>query len=645
MKRLADILLLYPVKTTFSLLIAIIVILVTLLSFIIDLRFSFESMKKEKVREVKVLSDNLYQLSDYFINIGDYETLQKIIVMFSVYSNVEVTQLIDRDGKVMISSRRKDIGNIAERYVKEGCYEKSIFKISCSYSLSNGKIIDIDYNLSKSFKNLAFYLSLKYLSLSVISISSLLLINFLFFKFFAEKIEKISNFLKEAESGQLTQPLQIEGKNELSYIANKINKAYTKLWEMANFDRLTNIPNRFFLEVEFNKHIPHNDKIIFIALIDMDNFKELNDFFGHNFGDMVLINFATKLKEKADKYDYVCGRLGGDEFVVFGCEYNLADIINNVESIFKSVSGDYQIRDTYFRLTISMGVSIKNKFEDIDFYDLLKEADIALYKAKEKGKNKIHILSQEEKEEEYRKKKLYSELSLVTENKELFMMYQPILDGYTGEIVGYESLVRWNSKKFGLVSPGDFIPYLEATGQIITVGKYITEEVVKAVSIIGKPIHLNVSSKQLFDKDFADYVENLLKKNRLSPHLLIVEITETQEIPKDKVVTENLTKLKEFGIRVSLDDFGTGYSNLYTISQLNPDSIKIDIYLIKDLDKDKNKLRIVKAIKEMADELGIKVIAEGVERQEIKDILLSIDIRYMQGYYFGKPERLESIRN
>lgn len=232
---------------------------------------------------------------------------------------------------------------------------------------------------------------------------------------------------------------------------------------------------------------------------------------------------------------------------------------------------------------------------------------------------------------------------MATENREIFMVYQPIVDGGTGNIIAYEALVRWNSKKFGLVSPGDFIPYLETTGQITKVGKYILEEVIKSIPVLGKPVHVNVSSKQLFEKNLAEYINHLLMKNKLSSSMLVVEITETQEIPKDSVAIDNLLKLKDFGIGLSLDDFGTGYSNLYTISQLKPKSIKIDIYLIRDIDRDSSKLGVVKAIKDMADNLGINVVAEGVENENIRDILLSIGVNCMQGYFFDKPRKLEEI--
>ncbi|MCX7759616.1 MAG: EAL domain-containing protein [Hydrogenothermaceae bacterium] len=223
------------------------------------------------------------------------------------------------------------------------------------------------------------------------------------------------------------------------------------------------------------------------------------------------------------------------------------------------------------------------------------------------------------------------------------MVYQPIVDYRTGQIISYESLVRWNSRSFGLVSPGDFIPYLETTGEIIKVGKYIIQEVTEAIPLIKKPIHVNISSKQLFEKDFADFVNNLLKEKGINSDMLYIEITETQDIPKDPIVFENLSKLSNFGIRTSLDDFGTGYSNLYTISQIKPKSIKIDIFLIRNIDKDTTSLNIVKAIKNMADAVGLEVIAEGVESKQIADILDEIGIHIMQGYYFSKPLKLEEI--
>lgn len=643
MKKLRDILLKYSIKTTFGILLTFTVLLASAIILLVDINSSFSNFKREKLREIQILSDNLYQLADYLTNTGSLSTLEKIIATFSAYQHTRLINLVDEKGTVILSSKKALEGSTDILNGQEGCCFKKVFEADCFYKLENGYTLKMHFNITSSFKDMVFSTILKHLTMLMIFISMVLIINISFFKLIGEKVEEIVRFLKASEKGSITKPIRLEGRNELSYIGMQINQTYRKLWEMINFDSLTKIPNRFFLEKHFNIHRGHHNRSKFMAVIDLDNFKELNDFFGHNFGDKVLINFAQRLKESSYSLGYVCGRLGGDEFVVFGCEVSIENLHQNIEKVFRYISGEYTIGDTSFQLTATMGISMREQGEEIDFYNLLKEADIALYKAKEKGKNRFYVLSEEEKEVELKRKKLYSELTMAVENREIFMVYQPIVDGQTGDAVAYEALVRWNSKKFGPVSPGDFIPYLEATGQIIKVGKYIMEEVIKSIPVLGKPVHVNVSSKQLFEKDVADYIKNLLTKNRLSSSMLVVEITETQEIPKDSVVVENLTKLKEFGINLALDDFGTGYSNLYTISQLKPKSIKIDIHLIRDLDRDSSKLGVVKAIKEMADALGISVVAEGVENENIRNILLSIGIRYMQGYLFDKPRKLEEI--
>lgn len=251
MTKIKDLLLKYPIKTTFSILLTLTVTTATIIILIVDVNSSFSSLKREKLKEIQIISDNVYQQADYLINTNDISTLEKIIATFSAYQHVQLINVVDKRGQIILSSKKalKNTTDFSDN--KEGCNFNQPFDIICSYNLENGYRLKMHYNIYNSFKDMLFSMFIKYLVIFMIFVSMTMVINRSFFKLISEKIEEIVNFLKLSQEGNTIKPLIIKGNNELSYIATQITLAHQKLWQMINVDNLTGIPNRFFLEKQF----------------------------------------------------------------------------------------------------------------------------------------------------------------------------------------------------------------------------------------------------------------------------------------------------------------------------------------------------------------------------------------------------------
>ncbi|MCX7759615.1 MAG: GGDEF domain-containing protein [Hydrogenothermaceae bacterium] len=330
MIKIRNLLLRYPIKYTFLVILLITAILSSIVIILIDIKISTSSIRREELEESLIISDNIFQLSEYLLNKGDVYSLQKILTTYSAHADIDEINITDKEKRIILSTKRSNIGNIEKIPNFEGCRYTSITKIDCHFTIESKENyhLIIRYDISDYLKDYGIKMIKKYMIFLFIFALTIEIINLAFFNLIGEKIEKIVRYLKEIKSGTKINPLHIYGRNELSIIADSITDAYKRLWELINLDRLTKIPNRFYLEKEFSKHKNHISKVKFLAIIDLDNFKELNDFFGHDFGDRVLMEFAKKLENICEGYSYICGRLGGDEFLVFGCEEDSSKIEN-----------------------------------------------------------------------------------------------------------------------------------------------------------------------------------------------------------------------------------------------------------------------------------------------------------------------------
>ncbi|SDL01371.1 bifunctional diguanylate cyclase/phosphodiesterase [Natronincola ferrireducens] len=414
---------------------------------------------------------------------------------------------------------------------------------------------------------------------------------------------------------------------------------------LAYHDYLTGLPNRLLLTDRLKQAIhisKRTERIIGVIFLDLDAFKIVNDSIGHDQGDELLKEVAQRLTDTLRKADTVC-RMGGDEFLII--IQNLTNV-NDLERIVKKImhifSYPFKLKEQNFYVTASAGVAIfPEDGEDVEM--LIKNADIAMYKAKEKGKNQYVFCSPVMKNQVAETMKLTNCLYRAHERNELILHYQPQISHNTGKIIGVEALIRWNHPELGLVSPGKFIPIAEQTGLINPIGEWVLRTAChqnKAWQDAGFPhirMGVNLSVYQFQDSNIVTQVESVLKETGLSPKYLELEITESIVMKETSYIVEVLNDLKKLGVIISLDDFGTEYSSLNYLKQLPIDRIKIAIQFIHGIAVSNKDEAITKAIIILAKNLGMNVIAEGVETKQQLTFLSQRMCDEVQGFYYHKP--------
>ena len=422
-----------------------------------------------------------------------------------------------------------------------------------------------------------------------------------------------------------------------------------QLSHMARHDVLTDLPNR----ISFNdclcqslERARWNDTSVGLLFLDLDNFKTINDTLGHDVGDQLLKELVKRLRETTHKKDVVA-RFGGDEFAVLIENINVkSTLLIVVKKIFSATARPFIINGHELFMTISIGIThIPDHVPDHspDASTLIKHADTAMYRAKEKGRNSYEYYSAEMGEQAYERLTLESNLHRAILNNEFFLYYQPQVSLDNGEIIGAEALIRWQHPEFGFMNPAQFIPMLEETGLIVPTGKWVFDAACKqaakwkAGGIDKLRVAVNFSSRQFHDLDLIDHISTTLRNYKLRPDMIEIEITESVFMQNNQVSMDNLNKLHEMGLKISLDDFGTGYSSLSYLKSFPVDVLKIDRSFICDLDKDDDARSLVKAMITMANSLNIDVIAEGVETTAQLEFLRKHNCNIIQGYLYSPP--------
>jgi diguanylate cyclase (GGDEF)-like protein/PAS domain S-box-containing protein len=417
-----------------------------------------------------------------------------------------------------------------------------------------------------------------------------------------------------------------------------------KLQYQATHDVLTGLPNRILLLDRLGQAIAkaNRNKAMFAVLfLDLDRFKLINDSLGHEVGDEVLRCVAQKLQQCMRKEDTLV-RLGGDEFVIVleGIK-NESGIINFCNQILLAFKNPCTIMNHELILSTSIGVSIYPK-DGINTDLLLRNADSAMYHAKEIGTNQFQFYTEELNKRSLQRLEKEAELRHALEQNEFFLYYQPQFDLKTERLVSVEALLRWQHHSKGLILPVDFIPLAEETGLIIPIGEWVLRTACKqnkAWQEAGLPairVAVNVTTKQIRLFNFVAIVESILKETGLKPEYLELELTEKIIINNIDVIN-SVRKLKEIGVQISLDDFGTGYSSLNYLREIPLDRLKIDQSYIQHLESGRGDDAIVQAIIAMANSLNLEVLAEGVENKKQFEFLKEQKCAEVQGFYFSKP--------
>lgn len=432
----------------------------------------------------------------------------------------------------------------------------------------------------------------------------------------------------------------------LKSLKNKNDDLYT----LANIDTLTNLPNRRnFIEYLDNLILNKGPEDCFALLfLDLDRFKSINDWYGHDIGDSLLLNSSERLQNYISENDFLA-RLGGDEFALILEDINnKSHALKKAHEIVEIFRAPFVINGMKLVSTVSIGISVYPLCDTLRS-NLMKYSDIALFNVKKNGKNNCEIYNDKLKEAETRKLEIENKLYDSILNNELTLYFQPQVNSFTGELMGLEALVRWINPDLGFVSPMEFISIAEENGFIISLGNWVIDEAISKIKFINEnynpniKVGINVSPKQFILSDLTNCVSSSLNKYNVNPECVDIEITESCSIQNEEEAIEKLHTLKELGVKISVDDFGTGYSSLMYLKRYPIDTLKIALELVRNIETNSENYNIVKAIISMCTALNLNTIAEGVEFEDQLNILKSLGCNEIQGYYFGKPMTFNDI--
>jgi len=455
----------------------------------------------------------------------------------------------------------------------------------------------------------------------------------------------------------------IKTKNKHFMICVSLNitddvKKQQKIEHLAYHDPLTSLPNRTYLKEQFQLIInmaKRENKKFAVLYLDMDNFKIINDTLGHESGDKLLINVSYKLKTILRKSDLVA-RIGGDEFVIILNDISSKeDVVEVINKLIRALKQPIIIKQTSISPTFSIGCALYPDDSE-NPVELLRYADIAMYEAKNKGKNNYAFINEDLKKQMSEFYLITNELKQALNNNELVLFYQPKIDIITNRVYGAEGLIRWNHPKRGLLTPFHFIPYAEKSNLISQIDRYVIKKAIETLKNwekdeLLKDMHLavNISANEFRQQDFVSNLRKLVDEYKIDPSKLEIEITETLSMQNFAYAVGVLEEVKRLGVKIALDDFGTGYSSLNYLKKLPFDILKIDQTFIRDLEKDNDDLLITKMIIEISKVLNKVNVAEGVENKELLKIVSELGCQYVQGYYFAKPlenkEFFEYVKN
>jgi diguanylate cyclase (GGDEF)-like protein len=419
-----------------------------------------------------------------------------------------------------------------------------------------------------------------------------------------------------------------------------------KLYTQSTTDLLTGLPNRLLFNDRLNTALARSKRSpggLAVFFLDLDQFKRVNDSFGHEAGDSVLKETARRFVDCLRKSDTVC-RLGADSFLAFATDLTspVRDVTMLSERLMEEMARPFTVAGREIFLTVSIGISLSPN-DGVEVETLVKNADLAVSRAKERGRNQFVFYQPEINQAAAHRLTVESELRLALTRDDLVVFYQPKIDCQTGAITGAEALVRWKHPTRGMVSPADFIPVAEETRLIVPLDRYVLRKAcaqLKAWHLAGFQdlrISVNLSARHFQTDDLPASVEAALREAQLPPSALELEITESTMMQNTDATVRVLEQLKTLGVIISLDDFGTGYSSLGYLKRFPVDCMKIDRTLISDGREGSQEAALTRAIIALGHSFGLEVVAEGVETAQQRDFLKRVGCDGLQGFLFSRP--------
>jgi diguanylate cyclase (GGDEF)-like protein len=445
---------------------------------------------------------------------------------------------------------------------------------------------------------------------------------------------------------------QPNSQEKIKILERELANSEEKIAYMAGHDYLTNLPNKFLFKEILNKTISRlkrNKQNMYAAVLflDIDGFKTVNDSLGHEIGDLLLKAMATQLKSCVRASDTVC-RHGGDEFMILLDEIKKKD---NAAIVAKKILADlkepFLLKKHEVFVTASIGIAIFPNDGGASG-ELMKQADTAMYFAKDKGRNNYQFFTSELQDAPQRHLMLEKCIHHAVEKNEIYLNYQPQFDLITERVTGIEVLSRWHNAKFGEISPTEFIPLVEESGLIEDLTEWITKTAYAQWQKWNLPeskLAINLSVHQIMQPDFPARYLKFLKLMKIEFQHLELEVTETLLMQNPNLCAQKLKKINRAGIKTAIDDYGTGFSSLQYLQLLPINKLKIDLSFIQKIGKDKNSDAIVISTISLAHSLGLKALAEGIETKKQLDFLKKHGCDQGQGYYFSKPLNAKAMEN
>jgi diguanylate cyclase (GGDEF)-like protein len=440
----------------------------------------------------------------------------------------------------------------------------------------------------------------------------------------------------------------------ISFNITTLKEADRKIYYHANYDSLTALPNRSFFKKKLNHTLDEslqNGSKTALFFIDVDNFKKVNDTYGHNIGDKMLVTIAKRLVNSIRKDDIVA-RIGGDEFVIIA--KNIKNIKNAKQLAFKlqeKIKQPLEIDTNIFNVSLSIGIAIYPQHAATSD-DLLKNADIAMYEVKKEKRDGFKIYRKLMSNRAATRLLMQADIKRALKEKEFVMHYQPVVDFHNNSVVGAEALVRWYNTKKGILEPKDFLELVLSGDMEKEFGCMVFSKVLEDLKILNKnildkklTISINISKEQFFNPSFCSDLEDTSKKYNIDRSQIELKIVESQVMQNISVAKDIIKKLHLMGFKIVLDDFGVEYSSLNHLKLFEVDKLKIDKSFIKNMIKDKNDLNITKSIINTAKLFNLKVQAEGIETKEQYLKLRDIGCDYSQGFYHSNPLPIDDFIN
>lgn len=654
-----------------------------------DLKEIHNEIKHIKAKKIENNINDSYAITYHFfnnniyikshLNIKDYEKQ-------NILAHIEMSKVInqnffdslskDVNAKITIIDKNLDVKSNIETLSDNKFLENIIINQNTEqyYSdlfvnTSNG-MVGIEVSLDKQIlQNALNEIRIQiFFIILIIVLLMLFILRFLFNKLLGNSFNTLMHQVQKIERHDYSNSEILKTGDELEVISQNVNNlaltlnardkelqvTYDNLLYSSNHDELTGLTNRRYFLNELDlaiKKAKKDNKKVALMFIDLDYFKDINDTLGHDIGDILLQCVSSRLKKVVNNLQII-SRLGGDEFVIlidkFTSEKAIKELAINIKMSFKE---KFEILDLSLSISASIGISIYPDYSNSGV-ELLKQSDLAMYHAKESGRNNYCFFSKELSNTLEEKINIINALKESLEDKnEFILLYQPKISIYSRKMVSIESLVRWNSKKLGYVYPSSFISIAEETNMIISLGEWILK---KACSDFQKLIELgfelnhisiNISLIQLQDENFFSILNNVIEETKIDPKKIELEITESFIATDSKKALEILSKIREKGISLAIDDFGTGYSSLSYLKKLPITRLKIDKSFIDDIPHSQESIAIAKAIISLSKTFGIAITAEGVENKEQLDFLINENCDEIQGYYFSKPITFEELKS